>query len=60
MKLKNIKLIVELTKAKIEILKLKADDYTWQCHVDSNTKDMLEKTLKDIDVQIESMRKEND
>ncbi len=40
---------VQLLLAKIEILKLKADDYNWQCHVPENVKKQLEETLLKID-----------
>lgn len=40
---------VGLILAKVEILKLKADDYNWQCHVPKEVKDQLEKILSEID-----------
>lgn len=56
MDIEKIKIIVELTKAKVDILKLKADDYTWACHVDKDTKDQLEETLIDINEQLSGLR----
>jgi len=58
MEKENIKTIVELVKAKVEILKLKADDYTWQCYVDDKTKEQLENTLKEIDIYLSELRQE--
>ena len=58
MEKENIKTIVELVKAKVEILKLKADDYTWQCYVDNKTKEQLENTLKEIDIYLSELRQE--
>ena len=40
---------IELLKMKLEILKLKADDYQWACHVDKETKASLESMLVEID-----------
>lgn len=56
MEIYKIKLIVDLTKAKIDILKLKADDYTWQCHIDEDTKKQLLEVLKQIDCQLIKIR----
>ena len=44
----HIKELVSLTIAKIEILKLKADDYAWSCYVDDQTKQQLEDALLEI------------
>jgi hypothetical protein len=44
---KRIELTVRLTLAKVEIFKLKADEYTWSCHV--KNKDEILNTLADID-----------
>ena len=55
MNIEKIKLLVDLTKAKIDILKLKADDYTWACHVDEVTKSHLLDALKDIDELISKL-----
>lgn len=57
MNIEKIKLLVDLTKAKVDILKLKADDYTWACHVDEATKTQLLNTLKDIDKLISELEK---
>lgn len=49
MDIDTIKLIVDLTMAKIDILKLKADAYNWQCHTDADTKEKLLEALESID-----------
>jgi len=51
----QIKTIVELTMAKIDILKMKADGYTWSCHVDESTREKLEATLVKIDSLLEQI-----
>lgn len=56
MKIEYIKELVSLTVAKVEILKLKANDYAWACHVDDKTKEDLLKTLDEIDSLIASMK----
>ena len=57
MDIETIKIVVDLTKAKVDILRLKADDYTWACHVDADTKAQLEATLMDINSQLAELRK---
>ena len=52
----KIKLIVELTKAKVDILKMKADDYTWACHIDDDTKKKLMDMLVVIDENLAELR----
>jgi hypothetical protein len=52
----RIKLIVDLTTARVEILKLRADDYTWQCHIDEQTRNQLMQTLGEIDGQLAELR----
>lgn len=52
----EVKLIVDLTLAKVEILKLKADDYAWQCHVDEETKKQLLDTLDEINLMLIALR----
>ena len=47
-KYEKVKLIVELTMKKLEILKLKADDYNWSFVSAENEKLLLD-TLKEID-----------
>ena len=42
---------LEILKMKLEILKLKADDYNWQCHIPKDVKAGLEKILKEIEEQ---------
>lgn len=56
-KIEDIKLIVDLTLAKVEILKLKADDYTWQCYMEDSAKEGLLSALEDIDALIGEIRK---
>ena len=53
--IEKIKLIVDLTKAKLDILKLKADNYNWLVHIDEATRDKLLVTLIDIDKQLEEL-----
>ena len=52
---KRLELIVNLTIAKVEILKMQADDYNWQVHVPENSKEQLIKTLEEIDEQLLSL-----
>lgn len=52
----SIKELVELTLAKVEILKLKADDYTWNCYVDAATKVQLLSALDEIDILLAQLR----
>lgn len=52
----KIKLVVELTKAKVDILKLKADSYQWSCFVDEDTKTVINETLMDIDEHLICLR----
>ena len=42
----------ELIKMKLEILKLKADDYNWQCHTPDDVKQMLEEILEEINQEL--------
>jgi len=44
---------VNLIRAKVDILKLKANDYEWQCHTPKKVKEDLEKALEKIEVMIE-------
>ena len=57
MNIEKIKLLVDLTKAKVDILKLKADDYTWACHIKKKKKTQLLNTLKDIDKLISELER---
>lgn len=52
MNLDKIKIITDLTLAKVSILKLKADEYTWNCFVNEVTKKQLLDILIDIDKQL--------
>lgn len=45
---------IELLKMKLEILKLKADDYNWQSHVPKAVRDELEKLLTEINAKLEA------
>lgn len=54
--MKKIELIVKLIQARIEILKIRADDYTWQCYIDKETKEQLLNTLKEIDEELIKLR----
>lgn len=47
--LEKLKLKIDLIKAKVEILKLRADDYNWSCHVHEDVKEELAKTLIEIE-----------
>ena len=46
---------IELIKVKLEILKLKADDYSWQCHTPKDVKDQLEAMLIAINTELEEL-----
>ena len=56
MSMETIGLVVELTKAKVDILRLKADGYSWSLIVDDDTKMQLEETLVDINAQLAELR----
>jgi hypothetical protein len=42
-------------KMKLDILKLKADDYNWACHTPQNIKDELERMLARINKELEAI-----
>lgn len=44
---------VNLLKAKIDILKLKADDYNWQCHTPKKVKEEIESALEKVNIMLE-------
>lgn len=48
---------IKLVLARVEILKIKADDYTWSCYVPDNVKKQLEESLKEIDGLLEKADK---
>lgn len=50
----DIKDKVKLIQTKIEILKLKADDYNWQCHTPNEVKKELDETLLEINKMLEA------
>lgn len=52
----RIKLVVDLTLAKAQILRLKADDYQWNCHVDETTRAQLLDTVVEIDAMLNDLR----
>lgn len=43
---------MEYMKMKLEILKLKADDYNWACHIHDDTKKELEGMLAEINEKL--------
>lgn len=43
---------VNLIRAKVDILKLKANDYEWQCHTPKEVKQQLEEALEKINALI--------
>ncbi len=48
---------VQLMMLKVEILKLKADDYNWQTHTPKDVKAELEATLSDINENLNAPRR---
>jgi hypothetical protein len=48
MKIIDIATRTNLILAKVEILKLKANDYAWQCETPQKVKEELNKTLTEI------------
>jgi hypothetical protein len=56
MNMEKIEMVVKLVQSKIEILKLKADAYTWQCYIDNDTKEQLNSTLSLIDNMLSELR----
>jgi hypothetical protein len=53
--MEKIKLKIDLIKARIDILKLKANDHDWACYVPEDVKDQLEKTLVEIDQKLKEL-----
>jgi hypothetical protein len=49
---------IELIKMKVEILKLKANDYEWNCHVPADVKDELEQVLMQINNALQNNKDE--
>lgn len=45
---------LKLILARIEILKLQADAYSWACHVPTPVKKQLEETLAEINKELEA------
>jgi hypothetical protein len=45
---------------KLEILKLKADDYNWQCHTPKDVREDLERMLTEINKALEGSRHASD
>jgi hypothetical protein len=54
-----IKFKFDLIRMKVDILKLKADDYTWQCNTPQEVKDELENCLKEINEALARDKDEN-
>lgn len=52
----KIKTIVSLVLAKVEILKMKYDHYTWNALTDKETRAQLEETLIEIDNNLKILR----
>lgn len=50
----TISVQLDLIKARIEILKLKADDCNWQSYVPKDVKEQLEETLVFINSQLKT------
>lgn len=49
-RIKSAAELVQLICARVEILKLKADDHTWQCYTPADVRDQLDMTLSQINV----------
>lgn len=58
MNIDKLTLKVELVKARVDILKLKANQYEWSCFVPDDVKESLEKTLVEIDQHLKELTKE--
>jgi hypothetical protein len=43
---------VQLILARVEILKMKANDHDWQCYVPADVKAQLEATLAEINAEL--------
>lgn len=52
----NIKEIAALTVAKVEILKIKADHYTWNALLSVDDRENLNYTLADIDSLLDKLK----
>lgn len=57
MDFEKLKLKIELTKARIDILKMKANDYEWSCFVPNDVKGSLEKSLVEIEQALAELSK---
>lgn len=57
MNIETMKLRIDLVKARLDILKLKANDHDWSCYVPSDVKISLEKTLVEIDEALKELEK---
>jgi len=55
MPLNKVQLRIDLIKARIDILKLKANDHDWVCYVPDNVKTQLERSLLEIDKELEKL-----
>ena len=56
----RLKAIADLTVAKVDILKLKADDYLWYLATRNGSGENLLKAIEDIDNAIERLTDEKD
>lgn len=48
----DLRLKIELIRTKVEILKLKADSYEWQCTVPPDVKTQLDEVLAEINAEL--------
>ena len=53
--MEKMKLKIDLIKARVDILKLKADQYEWSCFIPDDVKDSLEETLIEIDEKLKEL-----
>lgn len=53
--MEKIRLQIDLIKARVDILKLKANDHDWACYVPDDVKDKLNQTLLDIDEKLKQL-----
>lgn len=54
--LNKVQFRVDLIKARVDILKLKANDHDWSCYVPDSVKSQLEQTLVEIDKELEKLQ----
>lgn len=51
----NFELKISLVLARVEILKLKANDHDWQCYVAKDVRESLEGSLIEIDKELKEL-----